>query len=104
MAYPVSHPKQEPRPKMRKKRHSGNHLSLYAAVSWGKSRHREIHTFGTPLLLGSFKAKMTNMSNALAINSEKNWLGLVKKACGYVQNMAAVAFEAGGTVRRPPSK
>jgi hypothetical protein len=62
------------------------------------------HTFGTPLLLGSFSAKMTNINSALAINSEKNWLAFVRKACGYVQNIAAVAFGAGGTVRRPPSK
>jgi hypothetical protein len=64
----------------------------------------EAHTFGTPLLLGSFSAKMTNINRALAINSEKNWLVLVRNGCGYVQNIAAVAFGAGGTVLRPPSK
>lgn len=48
---------------------------------------------------------MTNMSSALAMNSLKNWLVLVTKACGYVQNMPAVALGAGGTVRRLwPSK
>jgi hypothetical protein len=56
------------------------------------------------LLLGSFNAKITNMSNVLAMNSEKNWLLFVTNGCGYVQKMAAVAFSAGGTVRIfPPS-
>ena len=50
-------------------------------------------------------AKMTNISSALAMNSLKNWLVFVRKLCGYVQNMAAVALGAGGTVRRLwPSK
>jgi hypothetical protein len=44
---------------------------------------------------------MTNMSNVLAMNSEKNWLALVTNGCGYVQKIAAVAFGAGGTVRIP---
>jgi hypothetical protein len=42
---------------------------------------------------------MTNINSALAMNSLKNWLVFVKNACGYVQNMAAVAFGAGGTLR-----
>jgi hypothetical protein len=47
---------------------------------------------------------MTNISNVLAMNSEKNWLVFVRNGCGYVQNIAAVAFSAGGTVRIfPPS-
>jgi hypothetical protein len=50
------------------------------------------HTFGTPLLLGSFSAKMTNINKVLAINSEKNWLAFVRNGCGYVQKIAAVAF------------
>ena len=38
-------------------------------------------TLGTPLLLGSFSANITNISNVLAMNSEKNWLVLVKNGC-----------------------
>ena len=85
IAYPVSQPKQAPSPKMRKNKQRGNHLSL----------------LGTPLLLGSFNAKITNISNADAINSEKNWLAFVTKGCGYVQKIPAVAFVAGGTVLIP---
>jgi hypothetical protein len=48
---------------------------------------------------------MTNIRSALAMNSLKNWLVFVTNACGYVQNMPAVALGAGGTVRRLcPSK
>jgi hypothetical protein len=62
-----------------------------------------IPAFGTPLLLGSFRAKITNISKALAMNSKKNWLAFVRNGCGYVQKMAAVAFFTGGTMQRPPS-
>lgn len=58
-----------------------------------------------PLLHGSLSAKITNINSALAMNSLNNWLVFVTKACGYVQNMPAVALGAGGTVRRLwPSK
>jgi hypothetical protein len=73
-------------------------------VSVVRTTGKRTRAFGTPLLLGSFSAKMTNISNALAMNSEKNWLVFPRNGCGYVQKMAAVAFSAGGTVRRPPSK
>ncbi|KAL9094125.1 MAG: hypothetical protein Q9165_003540 [Trypethelium subeluteriae] len=33
------------------------------------------------------------------MNSEKNWPGFVKKLCGYVQKIPAVAVVEGGTVK-----
>lgn len=41
---------------------------------------------------------MTNTRIVEAINSEKNCDVFVKNACGYVQNIPAVACAAGGTV------
>lgn len=88
---PVSHPKHAPRPNIRKNSPSGNQAPL---------------ALNPPLLLSSFNANITNMSIALAMNSEKNWLAFVRSGCGYVQKIPAVAVLEGGTVRRPepPSK
>ena len=60
----------------------------------------EQHTSLNPFR-SSLSAKITNINIVLAMNSEKNWLALVRKLCGYVQNIPAVAVAEGGTVRMP---
>ena len=107
MTYPVSHPKHEPIPKMRKKSANGNQFTepyiLLALQLSGQGRNfdsMDYHTWLNPFR-SSLSAKITNINIELATSSETNWVWFVMKVCGYVQKIPAVAVGEGGTVRTP---
>lgn len=77
-----TYPKQAPRPKIRKKSARGKSCPAPDLPI-------------APGLESSFSAKITNIRIVLAMNSLKNWLAFVRKACGYVQNIPGAELEAG---------
>jgi hypothetical protein len=77
----LSYLKLETKPNRRKKIRSGSDLSPYnhCQLCHTGSRGYEGHTYVFLFLLGSPNENKINMSKALAINSEKNWLAFVTK-------------------------